>query len=241
LDKHDVCLLQIAALRTGYGARNVIPSLDLCLYPGEFIALLGHNGAGKSTLLKAIAGVIPTRAGRIIWETSDIALLPVKERIELGIAYVPQGQSVFPKLTVRENLRLRGTHLTSSKTLRLRIDEVCATFKVLKEREHQTAGTLSGGEKQVLALAGALIAQPRMLLLDEPSAGLSPFLVPALMKVLDQLSRDRGVLILMAEQRVSEVLGVVSRALVLNQGSLLLDQSLTGSEGSRARVRESLA
>ena len=224
MDEAPPVLLEVRQLAAGYDGRDVITSLDMSLHAGEFTVLLGHNGSGKSTLLKALAGVLPVHAERLAWEGTDIRSMPVRQRISLGIAYVPQGSCVFGGLTVMDNLELRGSHFYSRRELKRRIELVLEAFPGLANRNRQPAGLLSGGEKQMLAIAGALVANPRLLLLDEPSLGLAPALVPATMKRLSALAKTQGTSILMAEQRVREVIEHTTRCVVLRQGRLIFDE-----------------
>jgi branched-chain amino acid transport system ATP-binding protein len=207
-------MLVVERLSCGYGAALVLRDVSLVIGPGEVLALLGRNGAGKSTLLRAIMGLLRPRAGRVTFEGRDLSALPPHEVPRHGLAYVPQGRRLFPALTVEENLRMgllvRGG---GPETLA----RVLGLFPVLGERLGQRAATLSGGQQQMLATARALCAEPRLLLLDEPSEGLMPSLVRALLATIGALTA-RGVGVLLVEQKIDAALEVADRVLLLENG-----------------------
>jgi branched-chain amino acid transport system ATP-binding protein len=199
-----------------------VRGIDLTVAEGEAVALLGRNGAGKTTTLRALAGVLPPDRGTISFDGDDIALVPTEQRVRRGIALVPEGRGIFPQLTVRENLtmgaygrRLRAGSVGSE------IDRVTEHFPRLRERLKQTAGSLSGGEQQMLAVARGLMAAPRLLMLDEPSLGLAPVIIEQLYDQLANL-RSEGLTILVVEQYVEVALGFVDRAYVLDKGVVAL-------------------
>ena len=187
---------------------------------GEIVALIGHNGAGKSTLLKAVFGVIPIWQGRVILDGQTVESPSPRKLLRAGVAYVPQGNRVFNDLTVRENLEIGSMILPSKALIDEGIDRVFSLFPSLKSRLKQRAGTMSGGEKQMLALGNALILSPRLLLLDEPSLGLAPPLVSDALERIQEISRSLGVSALIVEQKVREVLKIAQRVYVLRNGSV---------------------
>lgn len=211
-------LLNVDAVVSGYGKKQVLNGVTLDVASGEIVALIGHNGAGKSTLLKAVFGLLPIWKGQVVLE--GVALLSPKPRelLRTGVAYVPQGNRVFTDLTVRENLEMGGVTLSNGARLNEGIERAFKLFPALKPRLRQYAGTLSGGEKQMLALANALVLSPRLLLLDEPSLGLAPPLVAEALGRIQQISRDSGVAVLIVEQKVREVLKIAQRVYVLRNG-----------------------
>ena len=210
--------LDVVSLVTGYAKKQVINGVTLEVAPGEIVAIIGHNGAGKSTVLKAVFGLLPIWKGTVVFDGISLIGQKPRDLLHTGIAYVPQGNRVFTDLTVRENLEMGGVLLTSKAQLTEGIERVFLLFPGLKMRLRQRAGTLSGGEKQMLALANALILSPRMLLLDEPSLGLAPPLVSEALARLNQVNRDSKVAILIVEQKVSEVLKIAHRVYVLRNG-----------------------
>lgn len=223
-------MLEIAKLSTGYAGIDVVHEVDLTVQAGEIVALIGANGAGKSTLIKTISGVLVQRAGEIRFEGERIGGLSPKARVRLGIAHVPEGRQVFPGLTVAENLRLgayaQGRTVTDAELERRRT-EVCARFPILLERLGEPAGNLSGGQQQMLAIARGLMAAPRLLLLDEPSLGLSPVLVEEIFRLVRGL-KQRGLAIVLSEQNARMSLAISDRAYVIEMGRVVM--SGTGKE-----------
>lgn len=213
-------LLGISDLVTGYGNKQVLNGVSLDIAPGEIVALIGHNGAGKSTLLKAVFGLLPVWQGHVIYDNRPLDSARPRDLLRRGMAYIPQGNRVFTDLTVRENLEIGGVTLSDKRTRSEGIDRALTMFPVLKERLRQRAGTLSGGEKQMLALANALVLSPRLLLLDEPSLGLSPSLVTEAFGRIRQLNTEKNVTILIVEQKVREVLGICQRVYCLKLGKV---------------------
>jgi branched-chain amino acid transport system ATP-binding protein len=211
-------LLEVDSIVTGYGKRQVVKGVTLKVAPGEIVALIGHNGAGKSTLLKAIFGLLPIWDGQVVFSGMSLDGQKPRDLLHTGIAYVPQGNRVFTDLTVRENLEMGGVTLTSKSRLNAGLERAFTLFPGLKMRLRQRAGTLSGGEKQMLALANALILSPRMLLLDEPSLGLAPPLVTGALARIEQITRDSNCAVLIVEQKVREVLKIAHRVYVLRNG-----------------------
>jgi len=218
LPEEERRLLRADSLVTGYGKKQVLSGLTLDVAPGEVVVLIGHNGAGKSTLLKAIFGLLPIWKGQVILDGVALHSPNPRELLRSGVAYVPQGNRVFTDLTVRENLEMGGVTLSNGALLNEGIERVFTLFPSLKARLRQRAGTLSGGEKQMLALGNALVLSPRLLLLDEPSLGLAPPLVTEALGRIQQISRDSGVSVLMVEQKVREALKIAQRVYVLRNG-----------------------
>jgi branched-chain amino acid transport system ATP-binding protein len=232
----DKVLLQVDNLEVRYGAIEALKGVSLEVRAGEVVTIIGGNGAGKSTLMKAISGLEPAAAGRILFGDADITALAGHRRVGLGIAQSPEGRQVFADQTIRDNLLLGAYHR------RVADSEVAADMKAqferfprLLERRAQMAGTLSGGEQQMLAIARALMARPRLLLLDEPSLGLAPLVVREIFDVIRML-KSQGVTILLVEQMANQALGVADRAYVLETGRITLTG--TGAELRRdPRVR----
>lgn len=211
-------LLKISGLEAGYGPKQVLYGIDLTVQEGEMVAVIGHNGAGKSTLLKALFGLIPLWKGAVLYDGQNSGDWPPPKKVRSGIGYVPQGNRVFGELTVRENLEMAGYTLNGKPQIEKKIGEVLSFFPVLKERAAQIAGTLSGGEKQMLSLANILILAPRLLLLDEPSLGLSPSLVKQAFQKLTEINHALGTTMVIVEQKVREALKICRHAYLLKMG-----------------------
>jgi branched-chain amino acid transport system ATP-binding protein len=218
-------MLEIDGLRAGYGDVSVLRGVDLAVGAGEIVALIGANGAGKTTLAKAISGLLPARQGRIRLDGNDIARLTPCQRVRLGIAHVPEGRQIIAGLTVGENLRLgayaRRRELGESGMAR-RTLEVCRSFPILLDRLGETAGNLSGGQQQMLSIARALMSAPRLIILDEPSLGLSPTLVAEIFRLIAGL-RARRIAILLSEQNARLSLAIADRAYVIEMGSVAME------------------
>lgn len=213
-------LLKVDNLVTGYGKKQVVNWVSIGVAIGEIVTLIGHNGAGKSTLLKAVFGLIPVWEGQVVFDGEVLRTLNPRALLRLGVAYVPQGNRVFTDLTVRENLEMGGVTLPNRARLNEGIERVFMLFPSLKGKLKQRAGTLSGGEKQMLALSNALILSPRLVLLDEPSLGLAPPLVAEALGRIQQISRDSQMTVLIVEQKVREVLRIAQRVYVLRNGQV---------------------
>ncbi len=213
-------MLEVSGLQAGYGAAQVLHGVDLDIGAGEVVALLGSNGAGKSTLNNNISGLFRPFAGSIRFEGREIARLPAERIVDLGVIQVPEGRRVFPNLSVRENLELGGYRRGRGRRAE-NLERVTAIFPRLQERFGQLAGTLSGGEQQMLAIGRGLMAEPRLLILDEPSLGLSPVLVEEMFALIRQL-HEEGLAILLVEQNVFQSLEIASRAFVLENGLIAL-------------------
>jgi branched-chain amino acid transport system ATP-binding protein len=211
-------LLEVQGLRGGYGRVEVLRGVDLSVHSGEIVALLGSNGAGKSTLNNTICGIVPAWAGRVGFDGRDLTHVHYREVVKAGLIQVPEGRRVFPNLTARENLEL-GAFTRARANRAVNLERVWAIFPRLAERARQKAGTMSGGEQQMLAIGRALMAEPRLLVLDEPSLGLSPLLVDELFALIARL-RQQGLSVLLVEQNVGQSLEIADRAYVLENGSV---------------------
>jgi branched-chain amino acid transport system ATP-binding protein len=212
-------MLEVQGLTAGYGKIAALMGVDLEVGEGELVAIIGANGAGKTTLLSAIAGLRPLRAGSVRFSGRELGRLPPWSRVRLGLALVPEGGRVFPDLSVEKNLRLGAFTVREPKA---HLELVYVLFPVLQERRRQRAGTLSGGERQMLAIGRALMAAPRLLLVDEVSMGLMPKLVPEVLGTFRRLREERGMSVLLAEQNAQEALAVVDRGYVLRNGQVAL-------------------
>lgn len=210
-------LLGLCDLHAGYGKKEILRGVSLTVGAGEIVTLLGANGAGKSTLLKAAMGLLPLRAGSVLYEGRNIARLPIYRRARLGISYFLQGGQVFPNLTVRENLEI-GALVTPQEERAAALDAALETFPLLREHSSRRAGLLSGGQRQALALAMTLAQQPKILLLDEPSAGLSPKLAQEMLHAIQTRNAQRGLTVVLVEQRVQDALAIADRAIMLVNG-----------------------
>ncbi|MEO0077012.1 MAG: ABC transporter ATP-binding protein [candidate division WOR-3 bacterium] len=213
--------LSVENLTVAYGVIKAIRDITFELNQGEIVTLVGANGAGKTTILNTISGLIKPSSGRIIFNGVDITKLPAYKIARLGIAHVPEGRKPFPNLTVYENLRLGAYDYSDKKQIEQRLSRVFKSFPRLKERLHQLAGTLSGGELQMLAMARGLMSQPKLLMLDEPSMGLSPILVSEIFSIIREIN-NQGTSILLVEQNANMALSIAHRAYVLETGSVIL-------------------
>ena len=212
-------MLEVAALRGGYGRVEVLRGIDLAVRPGEVVALLGSNGAGKTTLNNTLSGLLPAFSGTIRFEDRSLTGARYTDIVAAGLIHVPEGRRVFPNLTVYENLEL-GSYRRARANRTANLDRAFSVFPKLKERTAQRAGTLSGGEQQMLAIGRGLMAEPRLLILDEPSLGLSPVAVEELFALIARLNKE-GLPILLVEQNVGQSLEIASRAYVLENGAIV--------------------
>lgn len=219
-------LLDVRDVHVAYGAGVLaLQGVSLQVRPGEIVALVGANGAGKTTLLKTIAGLVPARSGDIRFAGRTIADVEAPDRIKLGLALVPEGRRLFSRLTVADNLSL-GTFTNADPAHRREmLDRIYTLFPILRERARQRAGTLSGGEGQMLAIARALMSRPRFLMLDEPSLGIMPRLVDSILEALAQLHRAEGLAMFLVEQNVPAALELATRGYVLQTGRVVLEGS----------------
>lgn len=230
-------MLEIRALETGYGKKQVLFGVSLEVQKGEIVALIGPNGAGKSTVLKAVCGLIQPWTGDIRYEGKTLNGSTPAQNVARGITFAPQGNRVFDELTVMENLEIGGFRLAKQE-LKIRIEEMLQLFPVLRERFRKEAGNLSGGEKQMLALARALVPKPKLLLLDEPSLGLAPNLVADAFEKIAQINRETGVSVLIVEQKVREVLPICNRVYGLKLGKVAFAGVPLQLVDDKARLRE---
>ncbi len=215
-------MLALAAVTAGYGAFTALWDVSLRVEAGEAVAVVGPNGAGKTTLLRAISGLIAPRAGSVVFEGAELAGHPPYDIVAHGIAHVPEGRRLFPQLTVAENLKM-GAYLPSARArFRESLERVYALFPALAERPRQRAGSLSGGEQQMLAVGRALMSRPKLILLDEPSMGLAPVMVLRLFDLIRRV-REEGYTILVVEQNVRQVLKLVDRAYLLEVGRIKME------------------
>ena len=222
--ERNIEMLELNDIHTFYGPIEALKGITLKINTGEIVCLIGNNGAGKSTTLMAISGILKPKTGTISFIGSDISDMPPHSIVEMGISHVPEGRRIFPKLTVKENLEM-GAYTKSSKLrvksekLKRQYDKVYEMFPVLREREKQLGGTLSGGEQQMLAISRALMSDPKLLLLDEPSLGLAPIIVSRIFKAIQEINKE-GVTILLVEQNAHAALNLSSRGYVLENGRI---------------------
>ena len=215
-------MLKVSNISSWYGDLQILFDISLQIEAKEIVAVIGSNGAGKSTLLKTITGLLPLRVGAIQFEEVVVNSLKPHEIVKLGIIHVPEGRGIFPSLTVLENLEIGSYIKIAKKKRKTSLDNVFNLFPRLKERERQIAGTLSGGEQQMLAIGRGLMSLPRLLLLDEPSIGLSPILVDSIMETIIHI-HQQGTAILLVEQNVFHSLNISNRAYILENGSIALE------------------
>jgi branched-chain amino acid transport system ATP-binding protein len=213
-------LLEVSGIRTRYGSIEALKGISLTVDAGEVVTLIGSNGAGKTTTLRSISGLSPAREGTITFAGQEITRLPAHEIVGRGIALAPEGRRCFPRMTVRENLDL-GAHRRRGPEVAQDLGRIYELFPQLKERERQKAGTMSGGEQQMLAIGRALMARPKLLMLDEPSLGIAPNLVQRIYRTIGEINRS-GVAILLVEQNANYALEAASRGYVLETGQVAL-------------------
>ena len=214
-------LLELKALEVAYGGIHAVKGIDLVVQQGELVCLIGANGAGKTTTLKGITGLQPVKSGTVSYEGSDVTGRPAFELVRKGLSMVPEGRGVFGALTIEENLAMGAYSRTDRNEIRRDIERVFDLFPRLKERRKQTAGTLSGGEQQMLAMARAIMSRPKLLLLDEPSMGLAPLMVQKVFETVLAIARE-GVTILLIEQNARLALEVSNRGYVMESGTITL-------------------
>src|SRR6186713_1314537 len=215
-------MLEVKNLHVCYGAINALHGVSLSVKAGSIVTLIGANGAGKSTTLRAISGLVKPRSGEILFEGRNIAGLPAHQIVKLGLSHVPEGRMVFANLTVHENLMM-GAYLQNDKAvIQQELELVFKTFPRLKERDKQTAGTLSGGEQQMLAIGRALMGRPKFLMMDEPSLGIAPLLVKTIFEKIIEINRDQHITILLVEQNANLALEISKFGYVLETGRIIL-------------------
>jgi urea ABC transporter ATP-binding protein UrtE len=232
-------VLRLERLVAGYRRTRVLDGIDLELGDGDVVALIGRNGVGKSTLLKALIGAIPTTSGRILLDGEDVSRLPAHVRARRGMGYVPQGRQVFPALTVLENLRV-GACAVRRADWRRTLDEVLDEYPLLAELRNARAGSLSGGQQQILALVRALVTRPRILLLDEPSEGIQPSIVDRIAETVERINRERGISVVLVEQNLDFAADIAERAYVLEKGRIVQELPMREVVRNRELQREYL-
>ncbi|MGA2821433.1 MAG: ABC transporter ATP-binding protein [Anaerolineales bacterium] len=225
-------LLELDGVHSYYGRIHALKGISLHVEEGEIVTLIGANGAGKSTTLQTISGLVRPREGSIRLDGKAITGLPAHEIVRAGVGHVPEGRRIFPRLTVQENLEMGAYTLSDPAEVTERMQFVFGLFPRLKERSDQKGGTLSGGEQQMLATARGLMLKPRILLMDEPSMGLAPFLVQAIFEVVRSLNQKEGATILLVEQNAHMALQVASRGYVLQTGSIVLEDTAAGLQAN---------
>lgn len=214
-------LLAIENLGVAYGGIQAVKGISLTVDEGELVTLIGANGAGKTTTLNTLGGLLPAAQGSLRYDGQDLATIPAHDRVRHGLALVPEGRGIFARLTVVENLLMGAFHRNDRAEIRADLENAYGLFPRLREREHQLAGTLSGGEQQMLAMGRALMSRPRLLLLDEPSMGLAPLMVEKIFSIIREIN-SRGVAILLVEQNARLALAAARRAYVMESGSITL-------------------
>jgi branched-chain amino acid transport system ATP-binding protein len=215
-------LLQLNALAAGYGAKTVISDVSFALEPGQILAFLGHNGAGKTTTLKTLMGLLPPRAGEITFADKRIERLGVADRVAMGLRLLPEGRGIFPDLNVAENIDVVAARNVTSGAMFGTV-EVYRLFPVLEERRSTRAGSLSGGQQQMLALGLAILGSPRCLLLDEPSIGLAPNLVERLFQQVRDVCKSHAMTAILVEQNVAAAMQIADRVIIMNNGQIVFD------------------
>ena len=222
-----MALLEVKDLQVFYGVIQALKGISFTVEEGEIVTLIGANGAGKTTTMQTIIGLISSKGGSISYNGTDITKLPSHKIVSMGVTQVPEGRRIFQELTVYDNLMLGAYLEKDMKKIKERIEEVFEQFPILKERRTQVAGTLSGGEQQMLAMSRALMANPKLLMLDEPSMGLSPLLVSFVFDIIQEMNKN-GITILLVEQNAEKALAIADRAYVLANG--MITHSGTGAE-----------
>ena len=222
-----MAMLEVKNLEVYYGVICALKGISFEVNEGEIVSLIGANGAGKTTMMQSVVGIIPKKSGTVIFDGHDITKTPCHKIVQLGMTQVPEGRRIFQELTVYENLMMGAYTVRDQQRFKADLDEIYERFPRLAERRKQIAGTLSGGEQQMLAMSRALMSKPKLLMLDEPSMGLAPILVDQIFSIIKEL-HDAGTTILLVEQNASKALEIADRAYVLETGSIML--SGTGKE-----------
>jgi branched-chain amino acid transport system ATP-binding protein len=220
-------MLRLVNVNSYYSLVHVLRNLSLHVHQREIVTLIGANGAGKSTTLRSISGLHPVKEGKIYFKDIDITNKSTEQLVKLGIAHVPEGRQIFRPMTVMDNLELGGFliyKIQGKKQLKKSIDEMYELFPILKQRQNQYAGTLSGGEQQMLAIAMALMTKPEFILLDEPSMGLAPLIIREIFRVISELKNETGLTVLLVEQNANAALRIADRGYVMETGKIILEQ-----------------
>ena len=221
-------MLKLENVQSGYGNILAVKGISLEVNEGEIITLIGANGAGKSTTLLTISGIVSCRAGRILLNDEEIHTLGTDEIVKRGICQVPEGRHIFPELTVRENLDMGAFMRNDTQQIKADLDYVFSLFPILEERKNQDGGTLSGGEQQMLAVSRALMAKPKLLLLDEPSMGLAPLIIKQIFEIIRKINKESNTTIFLVEQNANQALQIADRGYVIENGKI----TITGSAES---------
>jgi urea transport system ATP-binding protein len=224
-------MLEVSELNVAYGESHVIRDVSLRVAPREAVAIMGRNGMGKTTLLKSLIGLLPARSGRILLGGSELTALPSYQRVAHGLAFVPQGRMVFPFLTVEQNI-LAGAAKSGHRTVP---DYLYTFFPVLRDMKQRKAGNLSGGQQQMLAIARALISEPKVLILDEPTEGIQPSIIKEIAQTLNVLRAERGFAVVVSEQVLSFALALADRFLVIDRGRIVHDEARAALDQDKVR------
>ncbi len=216
-------MLEVTGLEVRYGSVTAVKGISLEVAEGEVVAIIGPNGAGKTSTLRAITGLVPTAGGRVVFRGTDVSRWKAHRIVTLGLGHAPEGRRLFPQMTVMENLRMGAYRRRGPAEIGRTLAQVEGLFPRLAERRVQLAGTLSGGEQQMLAIGRALMVEPRLLVLDEPSFGLAPMIVREIGRIIRLINRERGVSVLLVEQNARMALGLATRAYVMETGRIVLD------------------
>ncbi|RTL98765.1 ABC transporter ATP-binding protein [Ancylobacter aquaticus] len=228
-------MLSTLGLRAGYGGKPVLQGLDIEVRQGEIVAVIGRNGVGKSTLMKSLIGLVPAMEGSIVFGDRPVEHLSAFKRARLGIGYVPQGRDVFPRLTVGENIAVGG--MRTGRVTEADRERVLGYFPILRERWGQRAGTLSGGQQQQLAIGRVLVANPQLILLDEPSEGIQPNIVQDIARIMVQLNKDTGVTVVLVEQNIDMIRAMAQRCYVMDKGRVVAELTREGLADGEAMRR----
>lgn len=232
-------MLRLDEVRAGYGRTEVLHGVSLSVEPGEMVAVLGRNGVGKTTLLKAIIGAVKISTGRVALDERELTRAPAHDRARAGIAYVPQGRDVFPRLTVLDNLRV-AAYGTRQQRWSQTLEQVLDEFPILREKAGQPGGSLSGGQQQILALARALMTNPRVLLLDEPSEGIQPSIVDQIADTVCRINAERAISVVLVEQNLDFAAKIAGRAYLMAKGEIVRDLDAEEMLGDRSLQHEYL-
>jgi branched-chain amino acid transport system ATP-binding protein len=236
------CSIEISGIEAGYGTVRVLHGVSISVNDGETVVLLGSNGNGKSTLIKCIAGLVEPTAGRVILKVdgqeTNLVGRPPEEIVGLGVALVPEGRRLFPALTVEENLMLGAYRKAARRNIHANLDFVFTTFPVLAQRRNQLAGSMSGGEQQMVAVARALMSEPKLLLVDEPSVGLAPILVSRMIAKIKELKEQRNLTVLMAEQNFNQAIKIADRGYVIVHGEIEFEGKTAGDLANNDIIKQ---